>query len=89
MQLSERLNVAEVLVDSHMSLGRGAKAAILCAERTVRYADLYESVNRVGNALDRHGRPPRGTSGDSVCPTGLNGPLPSSARSRSARWPFR
>ncbi len=51
MQLSERLNVAEVLVDSHISLGRGAKPAILCADRTVRYADLHESVNRVGNAL--------------------------------------
>ena len=47
----QRLNAAQELVDSHINLGRGAKAAILCGEQTVSYADLHQSVNRVGNAL--------------------------------------
>ncbi|MGZ9130313.1 MAG: benzoate-CoA ligase family protein, partial [Candidatus Binatia bacterium] len=51
MRLPERLNVALELVDSHIRLGRGNKAAILCGEQTVSYANLHDSVNRVGNAL--------------------------------------
>ena len=50
-ELPERLNAAGVFVDVHVAEGRGAKPAILCGENTVTYDDLYEGVNRVGNAL--------------------------------------
>jgi len=49
--LPERLNAAAALVDVHIREGRSAKPAILCAERTITYADLHEGVNRLGNAL--------------------------------------
>jgi benzoate-CoA ligase len=51
LHLPEQLNAASVFVDVHIEEGRGAKAAILCGDRTVTYADLYEGVNRLGNAL--------------------------------------
>ncbi len=50
-ELPERLNVAAVLVDRHVAQGRAAKTAILCGDRSVTYGELYESVNRLGNAL--------------------------------------
>ena len=51
VELPERLNAAAILVDEHVAQGRGAKAAMLCGERTVTYAELCEGVNRLGNAL--------------------------------------
>jgi benzoate-CoA ligase len=51
IELPERLNAAEVFVDVHVAEGRGPKPAILCGENTVTYDDLYQSVNRLGNAL--------------------------------------
>jgi len=51
----DRLNAAAVLVDSHVAEGRGAKPAILCGDVAVTYQDLYEGVNRVGNALKELG----------------------------------
>ena len=51
MQLPERLNAAEVLVDSHLAAGRADKTAILSGERVVSYRQLAESVNRFGSAL--------------------------------------
>ena len=51
LELPERLNAAAVFVDSHVAEGRGDKPAILCGERIIAYNDLYEGVNRVGNAL--------------------------------------
>jgi benzoate-CoA ligase family protein len=51
LELPERLNAAAVFVDVHVAAGRGAKPAILCGDRTVTYQDLYEGVNRFGNAL--------------------------------------
>ena len=54
-KLPERLNAAAVFVDSHLAEGRGDKAAILCGKDTVTYRDLYEGVNRVGNALTELG----------------------------------
>ena len=51
IELPEQLNAAQVFVDSHIAEGRGAKAALLCGERTVTYQDLYEGVNRFGNAM--------------------------------------
>lgn len=51
LQLPERLNAAKAFVDVHLAEGRGNKAAILCGDDTVTYRELYENVNRVGNAL--------------------------------------
>jgi len=51
LDLPERLNVATVLVDSHIAAGRGEKAALICGERTVTYKGLYEGVNRFGNVV--------------------------------------
>lgn len=51
LELPERLNAADVFVDVHIREGRAAKPAILSGDRTVRYQDLYESVNRMGGAL--------------------------------------
>ncbi len=50
-ELPERLNAASVLVDAHLAAGRDSKPAILCGDRVVTYRDLYEQVNRFGNAL--------------------------------------
>ena len=51
LELPERLNAVAVFVDSHIEAGRGEKTAILCEDRTVTYRQLYEDVNRMGNAL--------------------------------------
>ena len=51
VELPERLNAAAVFVDSHVAEGRGAEKAILCGDRVVTYDDLFEGVNRIGNAL--------------------------------------
>ena len=51
VDLPERLNAAAEFVDSHIVAGRGARPAILCEDRVVTYQQLYENVNRVGNAL--------------------------------------
>lgn len=51
LELPERLNAAAELVDVHLAAGRGEKPAILCGERVMTYRQLYEHVNRFGNAL--------------------------------------
>lgn len=51
VEFPERLNAASIFVDRHLSEGRAAKAAILCGERAVTYRQLYDFVNRFGNAL--------------------------------------
>ena len=51
LELPERLNAADVFVDSHLQAGRADKAAILFEDRTITYKGLAEGVNRVGNAL--------------------------------------
>ena len=51
LELPERLNAASVFVDRHITEGRGDNTAILCGDETVTYRQLFENVNRVGNAL--------------------------------------
>ncbi|MHC4639505.1 MAG: benzoate-CoA ligase family protein [Planctomycetota bacterium] len=51
VELPERLNAAAVFVDRHLQQGRDDKAAILCNDEIITYRDLYEGVNRLGNAL--------------------------------------
>ena len=47
----ERLNAAAVLVDAHLREGQAGKTAILSGDAALSYGELYEGVNRVGNAL--------------------------------------
>ncbi len=44
-------NVASYFVDRHVLEGRGDNLAIECGEQKIRYRELLERVNRVGNAL--------------------------------------
>ena len=51
VELPERLNAAAVFVDRHLQQDRADKPAILCNDETITYKDLYEGINRLGNAL--------------------------------------
>ena len=53
LPLPEEFNAASYFVDRHISEGRGEKVAIECAAQRVTYRQLFESVNRVGNALKK------------------------------------
>ena len=44
-------NAAAYFVDRHIELGREASTAIECEDRRLSYRDLFDQVNRVGNAL--------------------------------------
>jgi benzoate-CoA ligase family protein len=55
LDIPERLNAATEFVDVHLTLGRGAKTAILCGPDAVSYAQLAEGVNRAGNLLKQLG----------------------------------
>lgn len=47
----ELLNAATIFVDRHIAEGRGERLAILSGDRALTYRQLYEQVNRFGNAL--------------------------------------
>ncbi|NOZ21548.1 MAG: benzoate-CoA ligase family protein [Planctomycetes bacterium] len=49
--LPEQLNATQVFVDVHIEEGRGDKTALLCEGEAVTYRELYEGVNRFGNAI--------------------------------------
>ncbi len=49
--LPEEFNAASYFVDRHIAEGRGEKVAIECGDDRVTYRQLFELVNRVGNAL--------------------------------------
>src|SRR5579864_4783995 len=51
--LPEEFNAATYFVDRHISAGRGEKVAIECQDQCVTYRQPFESVNRVGNALNQ------------------------------------
>ncbi len=51
VELPERLNAAAELVDRHLGDGRAEKPAIVSGSRILTYRDLFEAVNRFGNAL--------------------------------------
>jgi benzoate-CoA ligase len=44
-------NAAGYFIDRHIEQGRGASIAVECADRRLTYRDVFEQVNRVGNAL--------------------------------------
>src|SRR5437899_2996490 len=55
IQLPSTFNVATYFVDRRMQEGRAGKVAIECGEESVTYRQLWERVNRAGNALKRLG----------------------------------
>jgi 2-aminobenzoate-CoA ligase len=51
IQYGDTLNVATELLDRHVAEGRGGRAAFRFDGRTITYAALQQSVNRIGNGL--------------------------------------
>lgn len=49
--ISNSFNVAHYFVDRHVLEGKGANIAIECGDHKVRYSELLDKVNRVGNML--------------------------------------
>jgi benzoate-CoA ligase family protein len=55
IQLPTTFNVATHFVDRHMGEGREQKIAYECGDERVSYRQLFERVNRAGNALKKLG----------------------------------
>lgn len=55
IDLPREFNVATHFVDRHLGEGRSDKVAIECGEERVTYRQLFEQVNRTGNALKKLG----------------------------------
>ncbi|MHB1033023.1 MAG: benzoate-CoA ligase family protein [Pirellulales bacterium] len=51
VQLPERLNAAEALVDAHLAQGRAGQTVILSGDHAISYGQLLDAVNRFGNVL--------------------------------------
>lgn len=51
LSIPETFNAATAFVDANIEAGRGAKTAFLCGEQRISYDDVWEGVNRTGNAL--------------------------------------
>lgn len=49
--LPDKFNAAPYFVDRHLLEGKGGNIAVECGDQQVSYRDLFEGVNRVGNAL--------------------------------------
>ena len=55
LQLPAIFNVATYFVDRHINEGREQKTAYECGDQRVSYRQLFERVNRAGNALRKLG----------------------------------
>ncbi|HEY6903979.1 MAG TPA: AMP-binding protein, partial [Candidatus Acidoferrales bacterium] len=55
LRFPEPFNAAEYFIDRHIAEGRGNHVAIRTLNREVTYAELLQTVNRVGNALTNLG----------------------------------
>lgn len=55
LSLPAQFNVASHFIDNHPREGRGHRTAIECGDERVSYQQLFERVNRVGNALKKLG----------------------------------
>jgi benzoate-CoA ligase len=51
IELPDEFNAAAYFIDRHIDEGRADNTAIECGDRQVSYLQLFESVNRLGNAL--------------------------------------
>ena len=55
VELPDIYNAATTFVDENIAAGRGARTAIYYQDQTFTYQDVYERVNRTGNALKELG----------------------------------
>src|SRR5919206_3616480 len=55
VNLPEIYNAATTFVDENIAAGRGKRTAIYYQDRTYTYQELFENVNRTGNALKELG----------------------------------
>jgi benzoate-CoA ligase family protein len=55
IELPSCFNAATHFIDRHLQDGRGSKIAIECGDEQVTYTQLFERVNRFGNALKNLG----------------------------------
>jgi 4-hydroxybenzoate-CoA ligase len=55
MGIDREYNAAVDFIDRHVAEGRGNKAALIDASRSISYGQLYDAVARVGPALARFG----------------------------------
>ena len=51
VELPDIYNAATTFVDENITQGRGGKVAIYYQDRQITYQDVFENVNRIGNAL--------------------------------------
>jgi benzoate-CoA ligase len=51
MELPDTYNAATTFVDENIAQGRGRKTAIFYRDQEITYQELFEKVNRAGNAL--------------------------------------
>ena len=54
-ELPEVFNVATYFIDRHLDRGRDQKVAFECGDQRVTYRQLFDRVNRLGNALKELG----------------------------------
>lgn len=47
----ERMNLTEILLDSHVEAGRGDRVAVKFEDQQTSYAELADQVNRIANGL--------------------------------------
>src|SRR5262249_31834177 len=87
LQLPALFNVATHFVDRHVGEGREQKIAYECGDERVSYRQLFERVNRAGNALKKLGVRQEERVGLLLLDT-QNFPTAFLARSRSAPFPF-
>ncbi len=63
IQIPERMNIAEILIDENVKKGMGDKVAVRCCgdkdlgipKSELSYSDLMENTNRAGNAFKKTG----------------------------------
>ena len=51
LDLPDIYNAATTFVDENIAHGRGGKVAIYYQDRKITYQEVFENVNRTGNAL--------------------------------------
>ena len=55
VDLPEIYNAATTFIDNHIAEGRGATVAIYYENQKITYQEVFEKVNRTGNALKELG----------------------------------
>jgi acyl-coenzyme A synthetase/AMP-(fatty) acid ligase len=80
VDLPDIYNAATTFVDDNIAQGRGERIAIFYQDRKFTYQEVFEKVNRTGNALKELSRSRTGCCW--LCPTPLSSHSVSLAPSR-------